>query len=205
MTGSPSRYWRYSLRVELPSRELLALGRIVSLATGLIAAANVQAGEKWLFSVYAETDALASVYQGVESPIQSVPMDSAGLIVYFPVTTGCIPYFQVLTRERAEAFQLRVDDREIEAFRWFNASEDGVVATTIAPGDEENKQELEGRVEAAYRIARELMIGNIVSAVLQPSGKTLVWRLDGSRDMINKAFEHCAASIEDQFATEQRL
>ncbi len=177
----------------------------VGLITGLFAAANVQAGENWQYSVYAETDALASVYQGVESPTQPVPTDSAGLIVYFPVTTGCIPYFQVLTREKAEAFQLRVDDREVEAFRWFNSSEDGVVATTIAPGDEENKRSLEGRVVAAYRIARELMIGKSVSAVLQPSGNTLVWSLDGSRNMINKAYEHCAASIEDQFPTEQRL
>ena len=179
--------------------------RFFTFLIGVCFLSSAQAGEEWLYSEYAETDALASVYEGVGSPEQPMPSDSAALIVYFPVTTGCIPYFQVLAGEKANAFQLRIDGREIRPFQWFNASEDGIVAMTIAPGDENNQNLLERRAEDAYWIARELMVGSSVEAVLQPSGNILRWSLNKSRETISMAYEHCATSIENEFPTRQRL
>ena len=172
--------------------------RIVILIICLFVVANSQAGEKWLYSEYAETDALASVYEGVESSTQPIPPDSEALIVYFPVATDCMPYFQVLTREKADAFQLRVDDGKTHQFRWFDSADDGVIATTIAPGDDENKQALQGRIEEAFLIARNLMDGDAVEVTLQPSGKVLRWSLEGSRNIIIKAYKHCAVGIDDK-------
>lgn len=44
----------------------------------------------------------------------------AGLIGYFPVTAGCMACFQKLNTAKADAFQLWVDDRKIEAFGCFD-------------------------------------------------------------------------------------
>jgi hypothetical protein len=172
--------------------------RIVILIACLCTLAHPQAGEKWLYSEYAETDALAGVYAGVESSTQPIPPDAEGLLVYFSVVMDCVPYYQVLTREKADAFWLRVDDGEPYRFRWFDTADDGVVAATVAPGDEENKQALEGRVNEAYLIARTLMNGNAVEVILQPSGEVLRWNLEDSREMIMKAYKHCAVDTQDR-------
>lgn len=172
--------------------------RIVVLIICLCVIANPQAGERWLYSEYAETDALASVYQGVQSETQPIPPNADALVVYFSVATDCMPYFQVLTRDKADTFQLRVDDGKSHEFRWFNSADDGVIATTIAPGDEDNQQLLQDRVDEAYRIARDLMDGNAVQVTLQPSGKVLRWQLDDNGNTIVRAYRHCAVGIEDQ-------
>lgn len=172
--------------------------RIVLLFVCLCAAAIPHAGETWLFSEYAETDALASVHEGVDSPAQSIPPSSEALIVFFSVATDCMPYFQVLTREGASAFSLRVDDGETHEFRWFDAADDGIVATTIAPGDGRSQEDLQAHVAEAYEIARNLMEGNSVKVALRPSGRVLRWSLRDSRNIISKAYRHCAVGIDDK-------
>jgi len=42
------------------------------------------------------------------------------------------------------------------------------------------------------------MDGDAVEVSLQPSGKVIRWSLKDSRNMITKAYEHCAVGIDDK-------